>query len=288
MAILAELNEILLAVGRAVRQRVTAGSVSEIEMAMVNDVARGVRRTVALRQKLFEDSGRTEAERRADRLRRIDAEMRARLRQRRDHVLSAVDAEIRAYAERRGMPGEAERLMADLRERVVDADIARADTPEAVNALILGLCKDMEITPRNEIWSLALMRHEVSATKQEIDRVVASFPPLEEVMKPPPPREKPAPRVYPKIGPFTFGPTGEIIHSEVPLPDWVKEFAPKRPDAAEPEAEPAQVQGEPAVGETSPDADTDAVAEKDWAELISDGRTLPDLLKSRGPPPDDG
>lgn len=283
MAMLQELAEINLAVGNALRQQAVAtGQAGPHDGPVLHEVNHGLRRTVALWKKLYDDSRKTDAERHAERMCRIDAEVRSRFRATRNFVQRALAAVARAEADERGVPEQAERLTNDLYERVVDADIAQADTPEAVRAIILRLCQDAGITPRNEIWSEALMRRRISETKAEVERVIASFPPPEAATTPPPPPPPKEHRVYPKIGPFTFGPTGAIIATDVEPPDWAKPYA-LRPAGAKTATAAAPAQAKPAPVAPAPDQD-----QREWADLIDHGRPLPDFTKGRKPSSDDG
>jgi hypothetical protein len=241
-AMLAELAEIGMAVARALRRQIEAGQGVAEPVAALGEVALMVRRTIALHAKLHADSLLTYEQRAALRASRIAAAERARLQDRKEAVGRAVATEISAHAEARGEPREkTERLLADLNERLLDPVVEAAFGHRDNSAIILGLCKALDITPRKETWSDEAMHAGILEHAAEVRRAMAArarpegavpdpqfkAPPPDasspEALSPdapspdaPPPEAPPpeSPWVEKRIGPLVFGPTGAVIRVE--------------------------------------------------------------------------
>jgi len=246
-AMLAELGQIGMVLARTLERQVEAtGRVGAEEAALYEGVSRAVRRTVALHAKLHADSRMSEEQRAAERASRAAAAALASLRARKDAVRRAVEDTIRADAERcQAAPGDTERLLGDLHERLLDPDIEAAFGQRDNSAIILGICKDLYITPRDEIWSDKLMEVEIPATAAALRRVAEDrLPPdgsLADDVVAASPATAGAGGVHTKIGRFTCGPTGAVVRvdppdepsSDEPSPDWPTEILSGRdpPDA---------------------------------------------------------
>jgi len=231
-----ELAGIAMTVARTLGRQIEAtGRAEPADVASLSEMLRAARRTFALRNKLCAESRMTDAERAAARARR-DAERdaalarqkvaqaRALLRERKAEVRETLEGLIQTDAAERGTPpAETERLVQDVHERLLDADIERAFGFEDNSAIILGICKMLGITPRREIWSHRMMQTQISATAaklrdfkdglQEPGRSSAGgLPPTPAGLG-----NGPGPGgSYPKVGPFTFDATGAIVSVDPP------------------------------------------------------------------------
>jgi hypothetical protein len=190
MAMLGELAEISMMLLRAVGRKVEAtGEAGPADQEIIDSVGRTLRRTLAMHQRLYDDSRKTDKQREAESFRRIDAQVSAQGRMRRDLVRRKVEAEIAAHVARQGEPGDAERLLGDMHERLLDTDIEWATTRAEISAICLDLCKGLGIAPRDEIWSDAMMAFETHATVEAMRAdAAARVPPvdlLKDRMKPP-------------------------------------------------------------------------------------------------------
>jgi hypothetical protein len=245
IAMLGELAAIGMRMVRRAEQQVeAAGQLDQAQAVVLEIASRTVRRTIALRQRLFADSKKMPEQLAAERAQR--AVRAAEAARRRDENRQLVKRGFDVLVE--SGPSDRENLFADLYDRVVDHDIAMASTPEAIGAILLGMCRQIGITPTRETWSKALMAAEISATHAEIQRhdaeraagqaaaargedwrdgVEFSRPPDEATT----------------IGRFTFGPGGALL------------------DEGPPEG-----------------------PETEWPPDIVGGRALPDLLRGREPP----
>ncbi len=228
---LGELAGLAMAMARMLSRQVeAAGRVYPDDVGMLEDVSRVVRRTIALRMKAAADGRMTDAQRVAARMRQAEAAGRAEVRAAREAVGRGMEAGIRAEAAERGAPpSDTERLLCDMNERLLDLDIAKADTFEAKSGIILDLCKALGITPRREMWSHTLMKVRISEEAATLRRFAAGL------KDPGVPIERPAPPPggYPKIGRFTFGPTGAVIAEDPHDPEWAETLrrARKPPDS---------------------------------------------------------
>lgn len=168
VAMLGVLARIGTAIVAAIGQRFEAsgGRLEQDDALVFEIVSRSVRKTIALRGRLYADSRKTPEQLAAEQVRRAEAAERARLREKRDKVgrglRRIVDTE----------PGLAarENLLSDMRERLLDPDIDIALTQQDVTAIVLGICKDFGIVPRNEIWSHAALRWGISEADAQLRR----------------------------------------------------------------------------------------------------------------------
>lgn len=171
---LSEFAEITMLLARAVGRRIAeTGHAGQAEKDMLDEVGKSLRRTLALRKRFYDDSLRTAEQRHAENLRRIEVQARAQFRVRKAAVQRVIEDEIRLHVERTGMPGDAERLLSDMHERLFDADIARASTKRDFDAICLSICKSLGITPRDDTWSDALMASETHLTLMEMREAIA-------------------------------------------------------------------------------------------------------------------
>jgi hypothetical protein len=233
VAMLDELVGIAMGVARSLGRKLAAtDDPAPADVASLNEVMRAARRTMVLRNKLVADSRMTPAElaaakaRRDAALARRDAARAASLLQTRKAAMQdALDALVKADAAERGTPpAETEQLMREARERLLDGDIDRALGAADYSAIILDICKALEITPRKEIWSHRMMQLEISATAEKIRRFEAGLKeppePTEMSRLPPTPAglgRGPGPGgSYPKLGPFTFDATGAVLSVDRP------------------------------------------------------------------------
>jgi hypothetical protein len=195
MAALAEVREIGLVLLRMLGRQIEArGEAGAAEAEIVESASRSVRRTVALQLHIYEESRKTPEQKHAESLRRIDAQVRAQYRVRKAAIVSTVETAIRAHVAKHG--GDAEQLLSDLNERLLDTDIMRVTTKAGFDALCLRICHDLEIVPRDTMLSDVSMYAAIHETKAEIDRVLAA--------RVPPPG---ASLTAPDPEPYTGGPT---------------------------------------------------------------------------------
>jgi hypothetical protein len=244
-AMLDELAGIATTVARTMgRQIEAAGRAEPAEAMALAEIIRAARRTIALRNKIVADSQLTGAEIAAALLHREAARAAAHLRVRKTQVRATLEELIEADAAAHGTPpAEAERLVREVRERLLDADIERAFGVEDNSAIILGICKTLGITPRREIWSHRLMQTEISATAAKLrdfetglhdpggpGSATGSLPPTSAGLG-----NGPGPGgSYPKIGRFNFDATGAIASvdpPDEPVPYWLPAEARKPPDS---------------------------------------------------------
>jgi len=213
LALLGELAAINMRVVRIAARKVEAADDLDHGPAMVLEIAsRTLRRTIALRQRLFRDSRKTPEQRDAEQARREAAAERARLSEKREKVRLSAEAMIR----RESGQSDRENLFADLHERLLHPDIDIALTQQDVSTVVMRVLKDLGIAPKNEIWSDALMAYEISATHAEMTRIdaereaaaAAGVDWREGVEFTPPPG------VETKRGRFTFGPDGAVVAEE--------------------------------------------------------------------------
>jgi hypothetical protein len=143
------------------------GHLSNEEAVVLEIVTRATRRTLALRERLNTDSQKTPEERAAARARRAEAAERARLDAKRHKVKRILKRALDA-----GQP-DRENLLHEMYERLLDPDFDIALTREDVFAVVLRVCKDFGITPKNEFWSDDLLAAEIAATDADINRYEA-------------------------------------------------------------------------------------------------------------------
>jgi hypothetical protein len=248
-AMLGDLAEVGMVLAGALRRQVEAtGRCGPEEAASFDIISRAVRRGIALREKLLDESSMTEQERAAARAARAAAAAAARLVARREQVRVALERTIEAEVRARGLGrSDRERLLCDLHERLGDPDIARAFTEADNRAIIEGICKDLEITPRKETWSIRAMEIGVADTAAELRRVAAQFSAsaaaaaavADRAVRSDAPAEEPpaascvtlTPEGLRKIGRFTFGPDGSVVAEEPMEPgigEWAKQYQRKR------------------------------------------------------------
>jgi hypothetical protein len=251
-----DLAEVGMVLAGALRRQVeTTGQCGPDEAASYEIIYRAVRRGIALRDKLLDESGLSEEARAAARAARDAVATERRLVVRRNQVRRAVERTIEVEVKVRGLGrSDRERLLADLHERLADPDIERALTRAEYRAIIEGICKDLEITPRKETWSDRALVAGIADTAAELQRVAEQFSPsaaaaadLAACADAPPdaaPEEAPeeAPAGSPaaaadgaaplrKIGRFTFGPGGAVVAEEPMEPgfgDWAKAYQHQR------------------------------------------------------------
>jgi len=239
VAMLDELVGIAMRAARtADRKIVASGQTDGPEMKGLAAVVVAAERAMALRNKLIADGKMTAAELAAAKARR-DAGLARRdaaravslLRTRKQAMGDALEALVEADAAERGTPpADTVRLVAAARGRVLDADIDRALGAEDYSAIILGICKDLGITPRREIWSHRMMQLEIAAVAEKLRRFEAGLkPPAVPTASRLPPTAAglgngPGPGgSYPKIGPFNFDETGAVASvdpPDEPRPTW--------------------------------------------------------------------
>ncbi len=240
-AMLDELAELATTVARTLVRQIQATERAEpADVTSLSEMLRSARRTIALRNKLFAESRMTDeevaaararrnAERDAALARREAAAARTLLRERKEEVRATLEDLIKADAAERGTSADGtERLVQEMQERLLDADIERAFGFEDSSAIILGICKAMAITPRKEIWSHRLMQVQISATAAAVrDFQEGLKDPGGRTALPPTPAglgNGPGPGgSYPKIGRFNFDATGAIVSVDPPaepLSDW--------------------------------------------------------------------
>jgi hypothetical protein len=198
----------------ATEQMEAAGVSPGHEQAVVMEiVSRSTRRTLALAAKIVTDSQKTPEERAAERAERAARAERARLREKITKVTQGAAAVVR----REAGASEREYLLSDMRERLLYPDVDTALLREDVGPIVMRVLKDVGIAPKGETWSDALMAHEISATHAEMKQIEAG-------------RTAPAPDVdwregvefskppdgVTKIGRFTFGPGGVLLHQDPP------------------------------------------------------------------------
>jgi hypothetical protein len=225
-AMLEEMAGIAMAVARTLSRQIEAADwASPEDVASLTEVLRAARRSIALRNKVLADSRMTDEEHAAARARRDAAAAAAQLRTRKQAVRETLEDLIHADAAERGTPpGDIERLVHDMHERLLDADIARAFGVEDYSGIILGLCKLMQITPRKEIWSHRMMQTGISETARKVrafqDGLKDPGAQAAKSKLPPTPAglgNGPGPGgSYPKLGPFTFDETGAVLSVDPP------------------------------------------------------------------------
>jgi hypothetical protein len=221
-----------------------AGYRAHEEAVVLEIVSRNVRRTIALSERLYEDSKKTPELLAAERAARAAAAERARLRETKETERPSPEA----LQKRESGPSDRENLLSDRHERLLHPDTDLALLSTDVSAVVLRVLQDAGVAPKREIWSDALMAHEISATHAQMQAAddasaagrAAAAQGVDwregvEFSKPP--------DVETKIGRFTFAPGGLLV-SEEPL---------ERPEA-------------------------------EWPPDILGGRPLPDLLRRRKPP----
>ena len=215
-----ELAECGMVMVRALRRKTAAaGGPDETMRKLMDGFGAGVRRTLALSQKIEDETRKTAEQRHAESLRRIEAQAMAKYRVRFTAIRKLVEDEVVAHAEQRGVPGLREQLLVDMHERLLDADIERATTQMDISAIILSICKSMGITPRKEIWSDALMAVEITRMRDDMVSAEAAREAREaapaEVLVP----EPQGPGEFVKIGGATFNPAGSFVCKDPPEPD---------------------------------------------------------------------
>jgi len=219
IAMLGELAAVGMRMVHRAEQQVEAAGQLDQEQALVLEIAsRTVRRTIHLRQRVFANSKKTPEQLAAERAAHAARAAAAAERVLRDKSKARVKRGFDVLTES-GVP-DRENLFDDLWDRV-DHEIAAASTPEAVSALLLRLCRDAGVTPKQETWSKALMAAEISATHAEMLRLDAERAAGEaavaagadwrdgvEFSKPP--------DVENTVGRFTFAPGGLLSHEDPP------------------------------------------------------------------------
>jgi hypothetical protein len=170
LEILSRINKVGAAILESMgRQHAAAGGFSHQEAVTYEIVSRATQRGVLLRERMVAESKRTREERAADRARRAEAAERAKLHDKRDKVRRGVKRQIEGDKAR---PNR-ENLLADLNDRLLDPDIDVALTQQDIFKIVLGICKDLGVTPKNEYWSDAMLTHEIFAAEAEIARYEA-------------------------------------------------------------------------------------------------------------------
>ena len=229
LAVLRDLGVLML---QTTHRKVAAtGEVTDGDRAVLVDAGRSVRQTTSVIHKINGDAKKTPAQRHEENLRRIDAQENARFRLRRATLQRAIEGEIEAEVARRGVPGDRENLLADMHERLLDPSIDRADTPMEISAILLRICQGMGITPRNEIWSDALMQYEIHRTNEQVRNAVAAHTPPEGVVPTVPVPEPQGPGEEVKIGSVTFNPDGSFKCRDFDPPeeDWPEDILHRPP-----------------------------------------------------------
>jgi hypothetical protein len=151
-------------------QAEAAGGSPNHEQAVVMEiVSRSTRRTLALTAKIHADSRKTPEERAADRAERAAKAERRRLQEKMRKVERGAQAIIR----RESGPSDRETLLDDLHERLLYPDVDIGLLREDVSAMVMRILQDMGVAPKREIWSDALMAHEISAANDELARYEA-------------------------------------------------------------------------------------------------------------------
>lgn len=226
MAVLGRLRDVGMAVAESLGRQVAAlGTAGVAEGEMYEVVARSVRRTAALELRIYEDSRKTPEQRHAESLRRIDAQARAQYRERKAAIVRSVETAIQAHVAEHG--GDAERLLSDLHERLLDTDIMRAATKAEFDAICLGICHDMEIVPHGTTLSDVSMYAAIDETKAEIDRVLAArVPPPGASLTAP---DEPYTGGPTKIGRHHFDATGRCVGEDPPEAAWSDEIVQRPP-----------------------------------------------------------
>jgi hypothetical protein len=212
---LASLNMRMLRL--STEQAEAAGQLGHDEAVVHEIMSRNIRRTLALKARLYEDSRKTPEQLAAERARRAAAAERERLSGKREKVRLSAEQIIR----RESGPSDREDLLRDLRERLFHPHMEIALLQGDVGTVVMGILKDMGIAPKNETWSDALMAHEIAATSAELSHIEAHRAAGQdaaaegadwregvEFSKPP--------DVETKIGRFTFGPGGVLLHQDPP------------------------------------------------------------------------
>ncbi len=136
------------------RFEASGGQIGHEDALVLEVVTRSVRKTIALRARLYADSRKTPEQLADERARRAEAAERARLREKRDKVGRG----LRRVVETEPGLSVRENLLSDMNERLLDPDIDIALTQQDVTAIVLGICRDFGIVPQNEIWSQAALR----------------------------------------------------------------------------------------------------------------------------------
>jgi hypothetical protein len=213
-AALTEMIGIGLTIARLVGKRVEEmGYLAHEDAIGLEIVSRATRRTIALHKRVYEDSRKTPEQLAAERAARAAAAGQAPPRERPEPGWPTAEA----IANSEPGPSDRENLLSDMHERLLPAGAEIALLPEDVSAVMLGTLKELEIVPKRETWSDALMAHEISATHAEMKQIEAG-------------RTAPAPDVdwregvefskppdgVTKIGRFTFGPGGVLLHQDPP------------------------------------------------------------------------
>jgi hypothetical protein len=252
VAMLDDLIGIAMTAARTLGEKIEAtGRAEPADVKSLATVMQAARRTMVLRNKLVADSRMTAAELAAAKARR-DAGLARRdaaraaslLRSRKAAIGDALEELVKADAAERGTPPAATaRLLQAVQERLLDADIDRAFGAADYSAIILGICKALGITPRQEVWSHRLMQLEIAATAATLRRFedglkdpgvrtpgvrtpgvrtpgVRTPGVRTPSMLPPTPAglgNGPGPGgSYPKVGPFTFDATGAVASVDRP------------------------------------------------------------------------
>jgi len=150
--LLAELAEIGTDLARMIRQQANAAAwLGSDGPAMFERVARAVRQTIALRLRLEADALARQLRGAAEPAAREAGASRTRER-RKTRVKRLVEAAIEADAGRRADPGDSERLLLDLHERLDDPDIAAELANRPIGEIVAGICRDLGITRDCSRW----------------------------------------------------------------------------------------------------------------------------------------
>jgi hypothetical protein len=194
-----------------------AGDLNEQEARVLDIVSRSTRRTFALKARLLADSKKTPEERAAERAERAAEAERQRLSEKRTRL----ELGVKSIAKRESAPSDHEKLLTDLNERLLDPRIDTAMLHEDVTTVALRVLKEVGITPKQEIWSDALMAHEISEASAALARYEAERAAGEAAMAAGEDWRvgiefSPPPGVETKIGRFTFGPNGEVVREDPP------------------------------------------------------------------------
>jgi hypothetical protein len=152
LEILSRINKVGAAILESMgRQHAAAGGFSHQEAVTYEIVSRATQRGVLLRERMVAESKRTREERAAG---------------------IAAQAAGADWREGKARPNR-ENLLADLNDRLLDPDIDVALTQQDIFKIVLGICKDLGVTPKNEYWSDAMLTHEIFAAEAEIARYEA-------------------------------------------------------------------------------------------------------------------
>jgi hypothetical protein len=145
---LAQLAEIGLDLADMLRQQARAAKWFGTEgPQMFACLARAVRQTTALEERLDADARAREQQGVAEQARRAAGAERTRKRQK-AQVRRLVEAAIKSDAD----PSDAERLLVDLHERLDDPDIEAEFGNRSIGEIVAGICQDLGVTTTMSQW----------------------------------------------------------------------------------------------------------------------------------------